>query len=84
MIPRNFWGRREQKRATRLDEAEALRLAEAAAGDVLAGRTLVLQRLASETGRSVWHFWTATIGSGVLVEVDDASGDVRVHNMSGR
>lgn len=84
MILQNFWGRREQKRATRLDEAEALRLAEAAAGDVLAGRTLVLQRLASEPDRLVWHFWTATIGSGVLVEVDDASGDVRVHSMSGR
>jgi len=59
--------------ACRLTEAEALDIAARAIG----GRTgCHVREVVQVGGRIEWHIGTATIGSGTVVRISDATGDV--------
>ena len=69
---------------TRLNAAEAERIARAAAaGSPLANR-LVLRGAWAGDGGIAWHFWVPARGSSLVVRVDDATGDVVVERSAGR
>ncbi len=68
----------------RLSQSEAAAIARRAAAGTLYEDRLILQGAWREGGRLLWHFWTATIGSGMTVTVDDATGEPTVHQFHGR
>lgn len=77
-------GGKDERPETRLSEEEATRLARQAAAASPFAAALVLRGAWASEGRLAWHFWTATMGSGLTVVVDDLSGDVQVEERFGR
>lgn len=73
---RNLFGRSPSppEPDARLSADEALALAQAAAP----GIRLVPNGISTDSGALVWRFWTATIGSGTVVTVADATGAAEV------
>lgn len=68
----------------RLSVDEATRLAnQAVAASPLAAKLVLRGTWASE-GRLAWHFWTPTRGSGLIVVIDDLSGEAQVQEQFGR
>ncbi len=77
-------GREAERPETRLSEEEATRLARQAAAATRYADRLILRGAWASEGRLAWHFWTATLGCGLSVEIDDASGEAQVQEWFGR
>jgi hypothetical protein len=73
---RSWLGRSDAEPPSRLSKEDALRIAREGASATHDVRLLTLVRRDVRAGRVVWVVSEAVIGSALVVEVDDATGDV--------
>jgi hypothetical protein len=75
-IIRRLFSRRTHRSATRLSQQDVLAIAATAATDALLADLMTITSVEQRDGRLIWHIGSATVGSGLTVTVDDATGEV--------
>jgi len=70
-----MWFKKDQPR-TRLDEARVLEIARTAAAGQPHSELLTIVTLGEHAQKPTWFVSTATVGSSLVVTVDDGSGEV--------
>jgi hypothetical protein len=67
---------KKSRPTTRLDEAEAVRIARQAAAGYPDRDLLSMVTLSEESGRITWQVGAAAVGSRLVVTIDDETGQV--------
>jgi hypothetical protein len=71
-----FWGRPKPKPVTVLSESQACAIANAAVDETPYAPSMGMVKLENREGRWVWIIGSATVGSGINIIIDDATGKV--------